>query len=156
MFFLSCDNTSIVYITHYQVEQNFVSKIHIKLNMTTIKKHITKLWTINYIFPSYLQRWQSLVHFQQGIRWNILGVCGNCQRDKVEMKHDYSVTWPLPVRRLICCYIFKDDRSLWWLRLFSDSWCVLIIFRHQIAKSMGPTWGPPGSCRPQVGHMTAP
>ena len=26
----------------------------------------------------------------------------------------------------------------------------------QIAKFMGPTWGPPGSCRPQMGHMLAP
>ena len=26
----------------------------------------------------------------------------------------------------------------------------------QIAKFMGPTWGPPGSCRPQLGPMLAP
>ena len=26
----------------------------------------------------------------------------------------------------------------------------------QIAKFMGPSWGPPGSCRPQMGHMLAP
>ena len=26
----------------------------------------------------------------------------------------------------------------------------------QIAKVMGPTWGPPGSCRPQMGPMLAP
>ena len=26
----------------------------------------------------------------------------------------------------------------------------------QIARFMGPTWGPPGSCRPQMGHMLAP
>ena len=26
----------------------------------------------------------------------------------------------------------------------------------QIAKAMGPTWGPPGSCRPQMGPMLAP
>ena len=25
----------------------------------------------------------------------------------------------------------------------------------QIAKFMGPTWGPPGSCRPQMGPMLA-
>ena len=29
-------------------------------------------------------------------------------------------------------------------------------FASQIAKFMGPTWGPPGSCRPQVGPMLAP
>ena len=29
-------------------------------------------------------------------------------------------------------------------------------FITQIAKFMGPTWGPPGSCRPQIGPMLAP
>ena len=29
-------------------------------------------------------------------------------------------------------------------------------FTSQIAKFMGPTWGPPGSCRPQMGPMLAP
>ena len=29
-------------------------------------------------------------------------------------------------------------------------------FKSQIAKFMGPTWGPPGSCRPQMGPMLAP
>ena len=29
-------------------------------------------------------------------------------------------------------------------------------FAAQIAKFMGPTWGPPGSCRPQMGPMLAP
>ena len=28
--------------------------------------------------------------------------------------------------------------------------------KSQIAKFMGPTWGPPGSCRPHMGHMLAP
>ena len=27
---------------------------------------------------------------------------------------------------------------------------------YQIAKFMGPTWGPPGSCRPQMGPMSDP
>ena len=30
------------------------------------------------------------------------------------------------------------------------------IMTTQIAKFMGPTWGPPGSCRPQMGPMLAP
>ena len=32
----------------------------------------------------------------------------------------------------------------------------LQIASTQIAKFMGPTWGPPGSCRPQMGPMLAP
>ena len=37
--------------------------------------------------------------------------------------------------------------------------CILRIFSmyiSQIAKSMGPSWGPPGSCRPQMVPMMAP
>ena len=30
------------------------------------------------------------------------------------------------------------------------------LFFTQIARFMGPTWGPPGSCRPQMGPMLAP
>ena len=31
------------------------------------------------------------------------------------------------------------------------------IWKHpQIARSMGPTWGPPGSCRPQMGPLLVP
>ena len=33
---------------------------------------------------------------------------------------------------------------------------VLYSIRSQIARLMGPTWGPPGSCRPQVGPILAP
>ena len=31
-----------------------------------------------------------------------------------------------------------------------------LVMNSQIAKFMGPTWGPPGSCRPQMGPMLAP
>ena len=31
-----------------------------------------------------------------------------------------------------------------------------LVMISQIAKFMGPTWGPPGSCRPQMGPMLAP
>ena len=34
--------------------------------------------------------------------------------------------------------------------------CTNPLIYAQIAKFMGPTWGPPGSCRPQVGPMLAP
>ena len=35
-------------------------------------------------------------------------------------------------------------------QFYHHKWCI------QIAKFMGPTWGPPGSCRPQMGPMLAP
>ena len=43
----------------------------------------------------------------------------------------------------------KGKYWVWWTKSLS-------IIRYQIAKFMGPTWGPPGSCRPQMGPMLAP
>ena len=34
---------------------------------------------------------------------------------------------------------------------FHASWLLAINIITQITKSMGPTWGPPGSCQPQMG-----
>ena len=45
------------------------------------------------------------------------------------------------------------------MRFYRDSLLTLVfslVFWAQIAKFMGPTWGPPGSCRPQMGPMLAP
>ena len=36
------------------------------------------------------------------------------------------------------------------------SLCSVLLWWSQITKFMGPTWGPPGSCRPQMGSMLAP
>ena len=38
----------------------------------------------------------------------------------------------------------------------SDICLQIWVWPPQIAKFMGPTWGPPGSCRPQMGPMLAP
>ena len=43
--------------------------------------------------------------------------------------------------------------------LVQEIYCILqsnALIRPQIAKFKGPTWGPPGSCRPQMGPMLAP
>ena len=59
---------------------------------------------------------------------------------------------------LLCCYVIIQHTL----------WCCynMVIFHHntgsrclittQIANFMGPTWGPPGACRPQMGPMLAP
>ena len=44
------------------------------------------------------------------------------------------------------CTAWKSEVWLWWLALNGT----------QIAKFMGPTWGPPGSCRPQMGPILVP
>ena len=42
-----------------------------------------------------------------------------------------------------------------WSGIFQYSFILLDIIITQIAKFMGPTWGPPGSYRPQMGPMLA-
>ena len=42
------------------------------------------------------------------------------------------------------------------LRWKTDSNVCIKVIITQIAKFMGPTWGPPGTCRPQMGPMLAP
>ena len=43
-----------------------------------------------------------------------------------------------------------------WLGASLESGLYMYSMISQIAKLMGPTWGPPGSCRPQLGPMWAP
>ena len=56
----------------------------------------------------------------------------------------------------------KKFYSRFWLCLFEmdvENACMVgmeLEMSAQIAKFMGPTWGPPGSCRPQTGPMLAP
>ena len=38
----------------------------------------------------------------------------------------------------------------------TDNSIPLYVTIYQNSKSMGPTWGPPGSCRPQMDPMLAP
>ena len=57
----------------------------------------------------------------------------------------------------IFCEILRQDISLLYIEtplgpfLYKD-----VALPAQTAKFMGPTWGPPGSCRPQMGPMLAP
>ena len=55
------------------------------------------------------------------------------------------------------CYIVMPP-LIGWAHTKNDSCCYDAIMHvaSQIAKFMGPTWGPPGSCRPQMGPMLAP
>ena len=83
----------------------------------------------------------------------LLGLTDAIKRTVLNGKWSYTLrdwTW----RRNSSAKWFKQH--LWkqnkWLTVnnnFHHSWT-------QIAKFMGPTWGPPGSCRPQMGPMLAP
>ena len=63
-----------------------------------------------------------------------------------------------------------NQRTITWPNADPDLWCrIALLFKRtaflytpvlknisKIAKFMGPTWGPPGSCRPQVDPMLVP
>ena len=46
--------------------------------------------------------------------------------------------------------LMTDQQDKWYIKYFCP-----VNINTQIAKFMGPTWGPPGSCRPQMGPMLA-
>ena len=59
-------------------------------------------------------------------------------------------SWLLPNQ----CWLLISEALDSYLGAFANRVPKMIC--SQIAKFMGPTWGPPGSCRPQVGPMMAP
>ena len=64
----------------------------------------------------------------------------------------------IKIRRCHDSHLRKDPLYTWKDGRYIETLVVIcpIIKRPEIAKFMGPTWGPPGSCRPQVGPMLAP
>ena len=67
--------------------------------------------------------------------------------------HLWSVFVGLKYEFMCClcvCYAICN-RVLYWAMIYQESG-----IQSQITKFMGPTWGPPRSCRPQVGTILAP
>ena len=56
----------------------------------------------------------------------------------------------------ICTYLLCKYISLYPVIIVFRSKTAGERLRSEIAKFMAPTWGPPGSCRPQMGPMLAP
>ena len=50
----------------------------------------------------------------------------------------------------------QKDLSVFWSRCHRSLFLRVLLMATQTAKFMGPTWGPSGSCRPQMGPMLAP
>ena len=68
----------------------------------------------------------------------------------------YLCFWPLPAPWMLQ---LKDLISEYWIKHVTMEFLVSKLYSHlgsQIAKFMGPIWGPPGSCRPQMGSILAP
>ena len=88
---------------------------------------------------------------------------------------DYSISSALSMEILQSCtklstcvtelddhYSGNDMLPIWHqpITRTNSKWSIVLIswahLTSQIARFMGPTWGPPGSCRPQVGPTLAP
>ena len=63
-----------------------------------------------------------------------------------------ALSWPLNE----ACHLFNHNRRDSLTLTLTSGPQFLINAISQIAKFMGPTWGPPGSCRHQMGPMWAP
>ena len=57
---------------------------------------------------------------------------------------------------LICRMMFPKYKLICKHNLYSSGRLNSLSYLPQIARFMGPTWGPPGSCRPQMDPMLAP
>ena len=64
---------------------------------------------------------------------------------------------------LVPCVVKSSAVMVGWLYVHTihpnyvpDSYEIIVLVTSQISKFMGPTWGPPGSSRPQMGPMLAP
>ena len=69
-----------------------------------------------------------------------------------------SVAWIVSCYRVYFCYIivrYKKFAFNCWIHGITSVW-IYFCFPSQTARLTWPTWGPPGSCRPQVGPMLAP
>ena len=61
---------------------------------------------------------------------------------------------PIRIRSDGCGYSIEQAWNLSRTTTYWSLWWTLVLTK--IARIMGPTWGPPGSCRPQMGPMLAP
>ena len=72
----------------------------------------------------------------------------------MEGLHDRLSAWPV-----VSVHKLSVMRKLWLLHFINKwrevGWRCSFVCRSQIAKFMRPTWGPPGSCWPQMGPMLA-
>ena len=72
---------------------------------------------------------------------------------RVSNAENVSMSWRLQISATHTLTQWQASTHSTTLRRFSVK---MLFMSSQIAKFMGPSWGPPGSCRPQMGPMLAP
>ena len=71
---------------------------------------------------------------------------------RFQMLQSFEWSSPVKLSRRHEGHILSVGKTNWKGMIIS---CHGNVFPSHIAKCMGPTWGPPGSCRPQMGPMLA-
>ena len=114
-----------------------------------------------------LLNYEKNLYVAKGAVDNVVSIgCGN----GLASVHHQSITWTnnnqshwhlystgLKDNKVVCCITFQPAFQL--CKRYHFDICLkmsILVIRTQIAKFMGPTWGPPGYCRPQMGPILAP
>ena len=131
----------------------------------------------NQSYASFIITFKSMTAFEEHSTWTSLMFCCLKVSNALKMWHVWVATVPTKahvVWRTVCCYFHVKNKhteavhhclhrnsELANKKYKSKSWHFTLKYGFtslppQIARFMGPTWGPPGSCRPQMGPMLAP
>ena len=121
---------------------------------------------LNWAIKAFVDKFISVIYwFLDAMQWVIFAVF--CAWIPV-LKHSLNLQTKTPAICMLWCGHFtatngRSNRKMLpseivtetpWLSWDRETACDWWI--PQIAKFMGPTWGPPGPCRPQMGPMLAP
>ena len=122
-------NTIVIQMTSDEIEERPINIIHISLWFQTYGKHTTGFHTTIYTWLSWIL-WDVIIHLSN-LSWSICTAFMTSAFIKISLM-------VLPLGTISISEKHKTQKAT------------------QIAKFIGPTRGPPGSCRPQMDPMLAP
>ena len=114
---------------------------------TFVHKSIWWKWEITLLFPMKI-----------ALIWPFLTLYSSPPSQINCLHHFRPVSLLIHVKIIFMAFISKDinNRFIYSHRHTGNTMNSLVQGCTQIARFMGPTWGPSGSCRPQMGPMLAP
>ena len=89
---------------------------------------------------------------------NLISVCNGVPMSQIKgwFRSFLLIKWAPDDWKAIQANSAKQTFPIWIdMTVSTPQQCAQAVFT-QITRFMGPTWGPPGSCRPQMGPMLAP
>ena len=98
---------------------------------------------------------KAALQMRQNARWIVVNHEISINADIPSVSHKYAHC-VLYFVLIWLCHQFLMNAYTHIFRVYFIDYKTHVRSISQIAKFMGPTWGPPGSCRPQMGPMLAP